>query len=430
MDPDLSAESISYLIRSRRIRKGITQHQLAGLSAISVRAIRDLERGRTYRPHPNTLRRLLSALGISLDEAATAAMSDGPAGRVRAGQPSYPLPIPTETIIGRNDDVLALSRALPADGNRVVAITGLPGVGKTRVAVEVANSLTHARELPVTWVPVGCGSAEAAISGWQTSRNVAVSAGDWVAAVVSEGPAVVIFDGCDQDRRHAARIAAVLRRYPLLRVLVTSRAPLGVTGERVMPLGPLTVPDRVSDNVEQLMEIPSIQLLVRAARREWPSFGLNPDNAAVVAELCRRLDGVPALLEGVAAALRLLDPDALLECLASDPEGTLADIAPGILPAVRQAVSMLEPTEALLLDRLVSASCSWSVANAATLSGASLTVVARQVRRLLQLGLIRIESTSLQVRFRVIELVRTLRGALSMQMTAASGGSQLPMGAS
>lgn len=417
MDPDISREYVGDLIRSSRIRKGMTQRQLADLSTVSARAIRDLESGRTYRPRPHTVALLLSALGLRSTRSGASARSrsdEQPDLAEERGVLGYEPPKPLAPMVGRDDEVLALCDILAGGDHRVVVVTGLLGVGKTQLAAAAADLLRTAGDLRVVWIPLQAEPTTARGHG-RRRRGRSTIVSSLVSdngALADDEPALVAFDGCRSDPEHTARITAVLHRYPRLRVLATARTPLGIPGEQVLPLTPLPVPDlKASGELEALGRNPTVQVLVRSVSRLQPTFALARGNADAVTELCRRLDGIPMLLDRIASLFLLFGPEALLDVLSADLAGLMTDIAPEFVRAVRSTLSVLDPTESALLTQLVRLPATWSVDEVAELYGYSRMTSARRVGRLRELGLVRMASAAPQVRFQVPEVVRALDSA-------------------
>src|SRR5439155_25393454 len=125
---------------------------------------------------------------------------------------------------------------------------------------------------------------------------------------------LLVLDNTEQLLATTAPLAAqVLEVAPRLKLLVTSREPLRVRDERIVPIQPLALPDPAQvPDLAQLSAIPSVALCVERAREANPAFALTSDNAATIAELCQRLDGLPLAIELAAARLSLLTPMALL----------------------------------------------------------------------------------------------------------------------
>src|SRR6266545_2690408 len=140
--------------------------------------------------------------------------------------------------------------------------------------------------------------------------------GDGVAALIGDRKALLLLDNLEQVVSAASELAGLIERCPGLRIVTTSRTPLRIAAEREYPLAPLALPPSSDpDETESLMAYPAVALFVDRARKARGSFELMPENAGVVAAVCRRLDGLPLALELAAARLRLLSPEALLERL-------------------------------------------------------------------------------------------------------------------
>jgi predicted ATPase len=270
-----------------------------------------LERGREL-PRDGTVELLADALGLSpeeraaLESAATAAVA---AGRRRPDNlPLYPTPF-----IGREQEVTDVSRLL---GQRqFVTLTGPAGVGKTRLAVETARGqVLLARdgvwlvELAPLADPALVPQAVAAACGVDLEPGDGHTSG----LVDALGPLrlVLLLDNCEHlAAATAALVDAVLRYCPHVRVLATSREPLGCQGEAVWPVSPFGLPpaaDTVAPEVDNLLRYDAVRLFVDRANAALPDFALTEWNAWAVADICRRLDGLPLAVELAAARVRVL----------------------------------------------------------------------------------------------------------------------------
>jgi transcriptional regulator with XRE-family HTH domain len=406
MSPGDNGGPFGHVIRSQRIRKGLTQQQLADLSTVAVRTIRDLESGRTFRPHPETVRLLASALALPDREyeVVTHADHDEPVDPYDPAT-AYAPPLPQDAVVGREDETDVLYELLLSSRHRLVTVTGLAGTGKTAVAAELAAVARRTTDLPVLWV-----SHPPAAAPDRQPQNRQRGAHTDIGVPIPDAPCLLVVDGVGAGGTPAADIGALLHRHPPLRVLATSRAPLRLAGERVVPLTPLALP-APGVGVEDVARAPAVRVFTRFVHRVQPSFRLTEANAPVVCELCRRFDGVPGVLEAVAAQLLLFRPDTLLDCLDADPAGLVTDIAPEVATAVRDALSDLDPQARRLLLDLAGRPGDWSVDEAARLVGLAPIPFARDVRRLLEVGLVRPSPSAASLRFQVLELVRMLQPA-------------------
>jgi predicted ATPase/tetratricopeptide (TPR) repeat protein/DNA-binding XRE family transcriptional regulator len=301
------------LLIELRTARGMSQEELAESAAVSVRAISDLERGITRRPHRQTVKALADGLGITGWERASfeEVAEQAKASTLRRRAPQVGLPAPTSSIIGREADVTAVSRLLRGSTTRLVTVTGPGGVGKTRLATEVAWRVAAGFErvdgldLSPLGTPDDVPGALAAALGCASAAADPVQA---VALLVGDRPWLLVLDSFEHVAEAALGLAGLLGRCPRLRLLVTSRAPLRLRGEHLWPLSPLPVPAESERDVAALGTVPAMTLLVERARAVRPGFVLAGANAAVLARLCRRLDGLPLAIELAAAQLRTLDP--------------------------------------------------------------------------------------------------------------------------
>ena len=230
------------------------------------------------------------------------------------------IPVPLTPTIGRKADIESTG-ALIRNGARLVTITGIGGVGKTRVASEVIRALRGDFD-EVRFVGLGdlvdpglVTATIAAALGVPVERTQ--SALDAVAAAIGEDRLLIGLDNLEQLVDAGPELAELLARCPHLQLLITSRHVLRLRGEREYPLSPYSVPAPTileSPNaIARLAAEPAVELFVEHAQAVRPGFRLDPSNAAAVAELCRRLDGLPLAIELVATRIRLLSPEDLLD---------------------------------------------------------------------------------------------------------------------
>jgi predicted ATPase/DNA-binding SARP family transcriptional activator len=217
------------------------------------------------------------------------------------------LPVALTRFVGRGEEVQRLAE-LVAEA-RLVTLTGAGGSGKTRLAVEVARDAERRGE--VVWLAELAPLRDGELVAQATAAAVGVEAGpDPLDALLAEPEALaglLVVDNCEHLLDACAALTArLLSGAPGLRVLATSREPLGLTGEREWPVTPLDIPDESQRNREQLARVESVQLLLDRARAVRSDLEVGDDDVASVVHICRALDGMPLAIELAAGRLRSL----------------------------------------------------------------------------------------------------------------------------
>jgi predicted ATPase len=234
-------------------------------------------------------------------------------GTAVAASPRSTVPLPLGSIVGREPELAAL-RAELAAGVRLVTITGTGGVGKTRLALELARQVGDAYPDGVHLVRLETVTrADQVLPALAARLGVPVTGEldpvETVSRHLEARRMLLVLDNLEQIADVSQVVVAVLERCPDLQVVATSRRPLGVPGERRRPLAPLRIPAAGTPDVD---EAPAVALFVDRAREVDPAFSLDAVGWDAVRELCRRLDGLPLAIELAAARTRLLPPEALL----------------------------------------------------------------------------------------------------------------------
>lgn len=330
------------MLRTLRERAGLTQEELAERAGLTSHAISALERGVRTRPYPHTIRSLADAL--DLDDSARAALfaavppravsrtspSDAAAptrtdrSRSDTRQPQ-PLPTPLTALVGREEQVRGLTRLLTSGTARLVTLTGLGGVGKTRLSLAAAAAVAECFRDGVAWVPLAAVSdPDLVIPTIGRAVGLAgfegLDADEVVLQALKDRQLLLVLDNLEQLLPAGTALARLLEACPRLVVLGTSRAPLRVRGEHEQPVRPLALPTSEpstdpSPSVEAVAASPAASLFVARAQGVRPEFALTPANAEAVAALCTQLAGIPLALELAAAQVRALEPADLLRRL-------------------------------------------------------------------------------------------------------------------
>jgi predicted ATPase/DNA-binding CsgD family transcriptional regulator len=228
------------------------------------------------------------------------------------------LPIPLTPLLGRESEVAAVSELFTQSDVRLVTLTGPGGVGKTRLAIEVAEHVAGDFRHGIAFVGLssirGPGLVAPAIA-----RSLGLSEGGdeiltvRLAAVLREKHLLLVLDNFEQVVDAAGVVADLLLACPGLKILVTSRMRLRLSGEYEHPVPPLGLATTQGTQLGEDSEpADAVRLFVERAQAVQPSFALTADNSQAVSDICRRLDGLPLALELAAAWVKVLSPQALL----------------------------------------------------------------------------------------------------------------------
>jgi predicted ATPase/DNA-binding XRE family transcriptional regulator len=328
-------------LRRHRELAGLSQEQLAERAGLSTKAIAALERGRRQRPHPHTIDLLAKALGLegeerrallaaALGSAVSVPLSVGaPPGTVRLlpsrVAPTHNLPLQLTSFVGREKELAEVRRLLQA--TRLLTVTGTGGSGKTRLALQLASDVLDRFPDGVWFVDLAPVSDPGMVpQAIATALTIPSQPGRPLLATVVETlrdlHLLVLLDNCEHVLDACARAAdALLRACPLVRILATSREPLGIAGEVSwrLPSMPLPASDwqagEGGQGLADLARLDAVRLFVERAQAADPSFDLTNRNAVAVARICRRLDGIPLALELAAARVRAIAVERIAERL-------------------------------------------------------------------------------------------------------------------
>ncbi len=234
--------------------------------------------------------------------------------------PRRSLPTPSTSLIGRENDIAEVSSLLESPEVRLVTLTGPGGIGKTRLAIAVGAALAEAGRRtefvslasitdPALVLPRVAAAVGAPIEGTRSALDTLIEH-------FALTPTLLVLDNFEQVTGAATELDQLLGACPGVTILATSRTLLRLSGERDYPVGPLSVPAFAEPPpLEEVSALPAVRLFVDRARAVRHDFTLDDTNAAAVAEICRRLDGLPLAIELAAARTRVLRPTALLDRL-------------------------------------------------------------------------------------------------------------------
>lgn len=377
-------------IRRRRKALDLTQEELAALVGCSAELVRKIESS-ARRPSKQIAALLARHLQLAPDELEAfvqAARSDLTAERLppptqSIARPKFvvtPLTTPSTPsfqpsierplhnfpallmpLIGRDQELSELIALLNHPESRLITLTGSGGVGKTRLAVELATLLVGSRdeqpaaarfpdgawfvELAALQEPALVASVIGRVLGLSEAADISITTG--LKLFLSAKQGLLVLDNFEHLLDAAPLVSDLVHAATGLTVLVTSRAPLSLSGERVVP-------------VEPLADAPAQRLFESHARTVRSDFALTAENSATVATLVRRLDGLPLAIELAAARVKLFDPAALLRLLETEGRLPLLIGGPRDLPARQRTIratmawsyGLLLPEEQVTFRRL------------------------------------------------------------------------------
>lgn len=319
---DVTASEFAALLKQLRMRAGLSQQILAERALVSVQAVSALERGYRKAPYRKTLDRIADALRLPPDSRAhlEAAARRARESRVadRNGAHANNLPRRLTSFVGRDDVVDEIAELVCSEP--LVSVVGTGGAGKTRAAIEVGSHVLAKFPDGVWFVelaPLGDpGLLEHALaSALAVTESPRRSLILTLSAYLQHKRVLLLFDNCEHLIAQArAAIGTLLRECPHVNVLVTSREPLSLAGERVYRMPPLDIPG-AAVSADEALQYGAVALFADRARAADARFRVSPANLAAVVEICRRLDGLPLALELAAARTTVLSPAQIAERL-------------------------------------------------------------------------------------------------------------------
>ena len=430
-------------LRARRRALDLTQDDLArrvGCSVFTVRKIEADER----RPSRLLAGRLADSLQIASDDrAAIITLARAELYLDRAVAPARPLPAPLwpptnlpaplTHLIGRKQDVAAVRNALLRGEVRLLTLIGPPGIGKTSLSIEVARDIHAAFNDGAYFVALApLSDPSLVLATIAQTLGVKETAGqpllETLKIALHTQRRLLLLDNFEHLLEAASLVVELLEACPGLKALVTSRAALHVRGEQLYAVPPLLLPDLTHlPATVVLARTPAVALLVERAQAVLPHFRLTEQNAAAVATICVRLDGLPLAIELAATRIRLLSPEALLARL-EQRLSVLTDGARDLPPrhrtlraAIAWSYELLDAGEQRLFRRLgvFVGGCTLEAAPAVCNADGVLPVdVTNGIASLLDKSLLRLHAGAEgELRFVMLETIREY----ALERLAASG---------
>jgi non-specific serine/threonine protein kinase len=328
------------------------------------------------------------------------------------------LPAELSRFIGREQELRQLLSALR--DARLVTITGPGGVGKTRVALELARTLEVRGS--VVWVVEMAPLADGQLLVQRVAASLGVrdrppkSLVDAVRDRLDHGDSILVLDNCEHLAHACAEfVEALLRTCALLRIIATSREALRVAGEHLWPLMPLRLPSRDSVAVSEVGRSEAVRLFVDRATARAPTFRLTRHNATVVGRICRRVDGLPLGIELAAARANVLAPEQIEARLNSSLEllvnarRTAAARQSTLSATFDWSYALLSEQQQRLFERLAVFAGPFDLEAAEAICGTRPVAPAHVLDHLAELvdkSLVVTESDTDSVRYRLLQTVR------------------------
>jgi predicted ATPase/transcriptional regulator with XRE-family HTH domain len=305
-------------LKQRRKTLELTQHDLADRVGCSIAMVRKVETGER-RPSPELARRFAAALAIPSSEREL--FLEAALGHETAYQKFLAtrtnLPQQSGLLIGRDKEFKELVRWIGSGSHRLLTLVGPGGIGKTKLAIDVASTCINSFENGVFFVPLAAVSdplqvpiAVADVLGLAVVPRQSNLDDFWSA--LRELHMLLIFDNFEQVISAAPFVAELHRHCPWITTIVTSREGLYIRDEKRMLIPALAMPPPTNLDVGTALTYSAVSLFVDRARASHPEFQLNEENVNAVGAICVELDGLPLAIELIASHINALSPQALL----------------------------------------------------------------------------------------------------------------------
>lgn len=300
--------------------------------------------------------------------------------------PPHNLSLSPTPLIGRAADVVTISKRLQQPEVRLLTLIGPPGIGKTRLALQVASEMLDDYADGIFLIALAPISDARLVPATMTNtlgiqENGPQTPLERLKIFLHDKHTLLVLDNFEQILAAAPQIADLLLACPALNILVTSRAPLQIRQERQLLVSPLALPDLAQPtDVETLAQYAAVTLFLERAQAVKPDFVLTEANAPAVAAICARLDGLPLAIELISARVKLLSPQALLDklhgrlMLQSDGMRDLEPRHRTLNAAIEWSFQLLNEEEQILFWRLGVFVGGWTVEAAEAVCSANLNL--------------------------------------------------------
>jgi len=434
----MGADTFGEWLKQRRKALDLTQDEFARRVGCAVSMLQKLEADER-RPSPQMAESLARTLGIAANQHAAFVEFARSGRRATVGvsfhSPSN-LPAPTTPLIGREHDVAAVCQRLMHEDTRLLTLVGPPGIGKTRLALQVATEVRDCFDDGVFFVALAPITDPALVAptiiqtfGFYESKRL--SPLDHLCDHLRDKLMLLVLDNLEQVIAAAPMIARLLAACPFLKILATSRVALRVRAERQYHVPPLGLPDLARlPQPQELVQYPALALFVERAQAVQPDFSLTEANAATVAHLCHRLDGLPLAIELIAARVRLLSPAEILRrlggrfLLQSDGLRDIDERQRTLKNAIEWSYNLLTSDEQTLFARLAVFAGGWTVDAAESVCGNGASGLTTPVLDLLALlvnkSLVNQHEINGESRFTMLETIREY----ALEKLEATGGAE------